>query len=1255
MALSPTGVIIGGESTEPIIPMGLLTKTLGCQVLWTEDGLRVVHPVRGALEVRVENGCPMITRNLALDLIEEIEVKAKKVVKSLNWHQDGELHWLRRLAEEHPIFAHLPEGVRKALVEEPAENVVPLANRRPRKIWRRNGVMVHAFSGSKDGYTLSRAFKEVGGDQRMLYEFDKLHQKVEKDLSPEGGAYPLLLRLALMGWVKAWIGGPPCRTRSKLRHIDIPGMSMPRPVRRWNGEEFGLEDLTQFEQDQVFLDDVLMMRFLMLYVVSEEVRKVSAEEKPTALLLEQPAPPEDLPQCVSMWRTPEWLTLMKLYNMDLQTFDQAEFASPSTKPTSLGGNVKVEVPFPGRRGEGRKVEGKTKEQLCRESSALSRWPPLMMRAIAGALQRDVMGMPIKLRALSWQEHVAAHHTPFRKDCKICQEAAARDQPHRRQKLPPRAGVLSLDLTGPFKVAKDLQNKKAKYLMVAAFTWPSKDPKEDAEKRQEKEDEEALMVPEDAPQIEDEEEEACNADEERSPEEAEEAEGGERLEERGEEELEEVREDPAIEVHRLLLPLQSRSKSEILRGIVDLYIRLKSEGFHVRQLHTDRAAEFRSKVLAEWCRNRCILQTFTAADQPQSNGRAEVAVQVLKAQIKRMLLNAGVGADRWPVAARCLDEQLRRIRVGDKKRLPPFLAEVLVRKKGWRAREFEPSQEKVLYLCPSFVNHGHWVERADGSQVLARIVLFGMKEPPALEHWIALEDQLGPHQERRRIRGKHTVLLRSVEVTAEDAEDEEGTEAAEKKDEGEELEEKDDEETEERQWQKVRQYREVMEEEMVNAVYDHPEAGSAVVDQIAWLKEAMDQPGQDEVLQTRIVSVAEMKKHLGDWLPAIKAEMSSLFEAKQALTKVAEKEVERLLSEGAELIPAKLVCTVKPEVHTPQGRKKVRIVVCGNFAECDDVDKNDLFASGANAVSLRIALALASQFGWHGCALDIKTAFLNAPIHAAKKEEDVEEEKKEKRILIKPPTLLVSAGLVGRNEHWEALKAVYGYRQSPRLWSDYRDDELRIMEIGHGGGQQKVRLCQMLSEPNMWKILCGPLEEERLAGILLVYVDDLLVLAEDSVMSMVVEAIRKKWDTSRPQKVGEEEVRFLGMELGRTSEGLWLATQVNYTLDMLKRNLPGPPETWPTRKTPMLKEIELEVEKKPEISPKAVKQAQKVVGELVWLSTRCRPDVMYGISRMASLITKDPEKVLELGCHMWRYLAGTVKHGLVFKNVEKRMR
>ena len=32
MRLTPTGVIIGGPGTEPIVPMGLLTSLLGCQV-----------------------------------------------------------------------------------------------------------------------------------------------------------------------------------------------------------------------------------------------------------------------------------------------------------------------------------------------------------------------------------------------------------------------------------------------------------------------------------------------------------------------------------------------------------------------------------------------------------------------------------------------------------------------------------------------------------------------------------------------------------------------------------------------------------------------------------------------------------------------------------------------------------------------------------------------------------------------------------------------------------------------------------------------------------------------------------------------------------------------------------------------------------------------------------------------------------------------------------------------------------------------
>ena len=38
-------------------------------------------------------------------------------------------------------------------------------------------MVVHIFSGSKGGSILSRIFKDVGGNQKMFYELDKLHQE----------------------------------------------------------------------------------------------------------------------------------------------------------------------------------------------------------------------------------------------------------------------------------------------------------------------------------------------------------------------------------------------------------------------------------------------------------------------------------------------------------------------------------------------------------------------------------------------------------------------------------------------------------------------------------------------------------------------------------------------------------------------------------------------------------------------------------------------------------------------------------------------------------------------------------------------------------------------------------------------------------------------------------------------------------------------------------------------------------------------
>ena len=138
----------------------------------------------------------------------------------------------------------------------------------------------------------------------------------------------------------------------------------------------------------------------------------------------------------------------------------------------------------------------------------------------------------------------------------------------------------MDIAGPFKEAPDLQKKKAKYLLVACFTWPARN------QEGEEEVEEIPEVPEEAPEIEDpdaEGEEAEVADPEEPMREG--------PVEEHEEEVEE-RKPVKIEVTKMCEPLPSRSQDDILKAIVGLYMRLRADGYRVTQLHSDRGAEFR---------------------------------------------------------------------------------------------------------------------------------------------------------------------------------------------------------------------------------------------------------------------------------------------------------------------------------------------------------------------------------------------------------------------------------------------------------------------------------------------------------------------------------------------------------------------------------------------------------------------------------------------------------------------------------------
>ena len=375
LKMSPGGTMISTEvGTEPIVPMGKMIAVLGWKVEWTRDGgLSLSHPLRGALTVRMRGGCPYIDKKVALDLIEELDHEGREEasededqeVKKMEERVSLEAGWIEEFVKNHPVLKMLPERIQKMVIKAPAPKLreVPGVNKRLRRKWKKRGVVVHLYSGEKSGFTLEQAIKEAGGDEELIYEVDTKngdnYDMMKDDL------YQKLLRLAMDGWIEGVVCGPNCRTRSRLRHIPKPGA--PRPVRNWGDGEWGSKRNTPEEDQKVYEDDVMMWRAIVLALVAVHVgRTQDQRSEDVKFMLEQPAEPEELPEVVSFWRTSLWKRLREIYGWEEFTFLQGDWGGKAGKPTTVGGNLELELPT-------KKMV--RRNEAIQSSKDLERWAP----------------------------------------------------------------------------------------------------------------------------------------------------------------------------------------------------------------------------------------------------------------------------------------------------------------------------------------------------------------------------------------------------------------------------------------------------------------------------------------------------------------------------------------------------------------------------------------------------------------------------------------------------------------------------------------------------------------------------------------------------------------------------------------------------------------------------------------------------------------------------------------------------------------
>ena len=176
--------------------------------------------------------------------------------------------------------------------------------------------------------------------------------------------------------------------------------------------------------------------------------------------------------------------------------------------------------------------------------------------------------------------------------------------------------------------------------------------------------------------------------------------------------------------------------------------------------------------------------------------------------------------------------------------------------------------------------------------------------------------------------------------------------------------------------------------------------------------------------------AEVRATTGEewqgWMDALMEELDSIRSA--GVYRKTSKEQAALLGNMFEVIPSKIVWAKKP--NTPEephaARKKTRIVCCGNFQR---KKQEEVYTSLMDATTLRLVIRMAASRRWSLGKLDIKTAFLNAPLE-------------NEAVIVRPPPLAVLLGLAETDELWMLLRALYGLRVAPKAWEEERDRVLK---------------------------------------------------------------------------------------------------------------------------------------------------------------------------------------------------------------------
>ena len=333
----------------------------------------------------------------------------------------------------------------------------------------------------------------------------------------------------------------------------------------------------------------------------------------------------------------------------------------------------------------------------------------------------------------------------------------------------------------------------------------------------------------------------------------------------------------------------------------------------------------------------------------------------------------------------------------------------------------------------------------------------------------------------------------------------------------------------------------------------------------------------------------------EWVKAMDEEIQSLKENNTfTLTK---------LPKGKKTVGGKWVYSIKSDTEGTD-KYKARFVAKG-YSQRVGIDYGETFSPTANLTSVRVLLQKAAQEDLLLHQMDVKTAYLHAPI-------DYE-------IHIDQPE--------GYEEKGEYLvckleKSLYGLKQSGRNWNRILHDCLTENNFT----QNPADHCVYAKETEEGKV------------IIIIWVDDLIIAASNE---KILKEVKGMLSAKCKMKDFGRLKHFLGIDFNQ-SDGCVKMSQEKYVNKILERfNM----QNCRPRETPCDQKLEYTENA---VKMDDVRMYREAVGSLIYLTTCTRPDLSFVISKLSQYFAEPTEEQWITVKHVLRYLRGTTERELCFR-------